>query len=238
MSGARRFGGAGIRRGIRSPSAAAAAAAWDPSQAAGAQVWWRDPASVSSWVDSISGETFAQATPANQPAVGTVGGQATLQFASPDVMYSTFSTASLSAPFWMFILAGQSIAGSLSALDGDNNGTRLQIFTSATTWRAFSGGVVNSAVAHGTDGSLDAILIVSDSTSSDIYVNDFGSPVTGSLGTQIPDGFALGAAFNGSNGFSGNISELFCANGEPSAGDLASAAAYLNDRYSDVTVAT
>lgn len=241
MSTARRFGGAGIRRGLRS---CGAAADWDPTQLTGVAEWWRADlgvtdaggGAVSAWEGQIAGETMTQATAGNRPAIATRDGQTALSFAS-DYIAGTFSTVAPSQPTTVVLVIEQTSLALDLMFDGAGASNR-HFFYSNTGANYVMGSATGIAVGGTPDTDPHAIVCTFDSPNSLVYIDDLSTPLATSAATGTEDltGLTIGAAYTGGNGIDGFVWEAIVIDQAIAADDRAALGAYLDARYPSLTL--
>ena len=204
---------------------------WLPSSITGVFDWWTaadahdtGTGKCDSLVGRVEGVDLVQATDSLRPDIIARDNAPCLQLSADYLRAALGST--LTQPFtWLAVVEYSS---GVYLIGGDNGVNRCQVYVS-TTWRAWSGAVLNSTSAPSSQQVIAAVL----GTSGKYYVDDLGTPAaTGSAGANSVDGLTLGAAFNGSSPMSCYLWDLVLVDGEISTGDLASFAAYAEDRYS------
>lgn len=233
----RRFGPAGVRRGVRVEGRDAS---WTPADITGVAEWWRadlgtDATEVGSWTGQIAGETVTQATAGAKPNTETRDGQTALYFDNGDWLQGAFSTlGTLAQPNTIVIVLESSTIDLDNFLDGNTGVARHAVYQD-TNWKLYAGAVGDSGIAQ-TVGQ-HALVGVFNTTSSSMRVNDFTSPVTGlSVGSQSLDGISIGAFPGGSNPYTGWIWEVIVIDQVIDAADVSSLGAYLDARYAGLSL--
>lgn len=244
MSTKRRFGGAGLRRGIRTPSAAAAeAAAWAPSDSAAVKRWWRADlgrtmvsTKVSAWLDQVEGVSVTQGTDSMRPTVGTLGGQSALSFAGGFLRGSGFVT--IANPTWITVVVLQLTGAGATQIvldDGDSNTNNWNIYYNGGAWIGGAGSILTDPTGV-TKGDIHAFAMKGASSSSEFYADDFTTPVqTGNAGTSALESMTVGANHSGAAPATCLVAEILHISGATIPSELAG---YLTSRYTGLTVAS
>lgn len=233
----RRFGGPGIRRGVRAPYNGGAA--WQPSDDANAVRWWRADlgrtmvsTKVSAWQDQIEGVSVSQATDADRPTVGTLGGQDALSFAGSQQLRGAGFTAIEQR--WLVILVAK-VANSGTEIildDGNGNASNWAIFSNATNFVYSAGSNLTGAASS--DANPHAFLLDANGASSAGYLDNWSSAdASGNAGTNSNDDMTVGANHADAGPMTGEVAEIIIINNPA---NLALYATYLTDRYSSITV--
>lgn len=235
---ARRFGGSGIRRGIR--GSGGAPAPFLPLDLT-PHAWYREIYASGTWTDlSGNGNDVVQAAPSAQPTQVTRYGQDVLSFDGGDNMAGAFHAA-LTQPYTVVcVLEPNDIISPRSVYDSDDGTNRMELLVFATT------GVVNifSGVSHVADpvtaATVAAVFSETDGASSSIWVDDWtdGAVDSGNQGAHLPDGLTVGADFLGNNDWFGFIAELIIYSRSLTTAERKDIGDYLTARYDGLTVTT
>lgn len=235
----RRFGGPGLRRGLRSPPRAAAAAAWSPSDDAGLAVWLRADLGVSatgshvdSWT-SQAGDAVLTGSGAGRPTLdtsATYGGQAVLSFAGSQFVRDTSFTA-IATPY-IAIVVGRSTSGTTQIMvdDGGLGADSPAIYYATGQWRAQGGAsALLSGVTSLTVPRVHALY--ADGASSEYYIDDFtAAKIGGTTGPTNAQSLTVGANQAGAGGLNGEVAEVIITASAPG-GVLSLYRDYINARY-------
>ena len=194
---------------------------------------------VSQWNDQLNsgGYNVTQATSGNRPtysASGGVNGIPYLGFAvasTQDLANASFTHAA-SIPTECFIVATSSLASAQQIIIDFGADTNIVAqLVSSTTLAMYNGSILNGA-----SPALNSIFILDFSQdgvgNGSIAVNG-GTAATGSVGStaQGVTNLSIGSAYTNSQGWTGNIYEIFCFNVQLSTAQRQEVLNYLNYRY-------
>ncbi|MDP8930472.1 MAG: LamG domain-containing protein, partial [Actinomycetota bacterium] len=220
-------------------------AGFHPSQVAGYYAHYEadtlteaEGVALATWPDtSGAARDLTQATAANQPVVRTnsLNGLRTIEF-TPTQFLTSATFADNAQPNTVFIVAKPDVlpsvlATTLVAFDGVASTRRWAVYAEQATneWRAYAGAALNSTDVI-TAGQWYRIAVVFEGTTSDIVVDD-APAVRGSAGTHPVTAIRVGAHYDGTLGWDGNIAEVLVYDARVSDADIASIQQYLQDKW-------
>lgn len=238
----RRFGGAGIRRGLRAPSGGVAP--WSPLDDPGLQAWYdpSDPAyrtlDGSNRFEALADkrglrEPVEQSTGGNRPTLSTLGGRDALGLDGSRWLRGSWAST-LAAPYVSIVVAQVTGTGATYVLV-DNAATNNSgaVFFASGDWRSSSGTVLSSG--NTTRGGLRAHLALNGASGA-YYLDNFGTAiVSGANGTNVANGRTIGR----NNATGGSVEGVIGDHIITTSSDATTRANYarwLSARYSGLTV--
>jgi hypothetical protein len=237
---ARRFGGAGLRRGIRgSRSRVSAGPPWDPSQLTGLEAWYRETYAAGTWSDlSGKGRHLGQATESARPTQVTRAGQLALSFDGGDFLRGSFGST-VAQPTTIYVVwESGSVSATRYLFDGDTTSPRQRLYTSGDE-HGFGTSSASNVDVDAATGVLYASCAVFNGASSALYFRDFtAAALTASVGSGGLAGFTVGANASDATLFIGYIWELIACSGAHDAPTRKLVGDYLSARYAGLTITT
>ncbi len=197
-----------------------------------------DGTALATWPDaSAAARDLTQGTAANQPVVraSSLNGLRTVEF-TPTQFLTSATFAADSQPNTVFIVAKPDVlpsvlAKTLVAYDGVASTRRWAVYAEQATdeWRAYAGAALNSTHVI-TAGRWYRIAVVFEGTTSDVFVDD-AAAVRGSAGTHSVTAVRVGAHYDGTLGWDGNIAEVLVYNTRVADADITAIQQYLRDKW-------
>jgi hypothetical protein len=241
---ARRFSGAGLRRGIR--GSRSGQLAFDPSTFTSKQAWYRDNFTLGAAPDIATivddsgntGRDITHATAANRPHDDTRLGQRAALFDGTDDFLANVGGIDIAQPYtWLIVcepivdgVARFILAGATAAKSCD-----LSI-TAGNVWSMNCG----SAITGGTATSAGHVIVATaNGASSTLHVDNMldGAPVAnGNAGAEVHQLHLHGTNTAGSQFFRGYMCEALLLGFAATEADRRNFARYARDRYTGLSL--
>lgn len=202
-----------------------------------------DPDTVSQWDDrSGNNNHCTQATEANQPILGTSGGERYVDVNATTKFLQKVFGAALSQPVTVAFLGKQKLISASQTIHGGNASTNRMAFfryaAGGNFWALFAGAIVNTTILANTN--LASFISTYNGASSIFFHNGLDKSPTGTVGTNTLTGVNVGNNYQGTTGGNPDLYDFIIINSTITTTQQEKLEGYfahkLNTQYGDSTV--